>query len=427
MSQEHNIVSLCIIGTEITRGIIEDKHGNLIARELTNLGYHMSQIVMVPDDGTLGPILKQCAQETDIIILTGGLGPTSDDMTRHVVADLAGVPLALDDTAYQELYARIGDRIHGANQRQVFFPKGFRVIPNPKGTAPGFTGEFKVQREDGLHTVTCYAMPGPPVELHEMLYKQVLPDLAHAIGKTQIGRDEYACFLTPESKLEDVCYAHAKKGILWGTRAQEFRISLYLSGGTDQARQDMALAIQREIGDGLLREGDISVVDLLSDYLKENNLVMSCAESCTGGLVSKMMTDSPGSSSWFWGSVVSYANEAKRKMLDIYEQTLDEYGAVSGETVLAMADSMLNISGSDFTCSISGIAGPEGGTEEKPVGTVWFGFASKMKPSVSLSLQFSSYGRSSIRRRAAVAAILLGYFYLNGVDLLDIVSTWQYI
>ncbi len=429
MANGHAAVSLCIIGTEITRGIISDKHGNLIARELTNLGYEVNRIVIVPDDGSLGPIMGQVVQETDIVLLTGGLGPTSDDMTRQVVADLAGVPLVQDEVAFQELFERIGNRIYGANQKQVTFPAGFRVIPNPKGTAPGFSGIIPVQNRDdsSFHEVLCYAMPGPPVEMHEMFYNRVLPELAHKIGKNSIGRDEYSCFLTPESKLEELCADCARDSILWGTRVQEHRISLYLNGGTAASRAAMAKEIGEKLGTGLLVAGNVEVVDLLRDYLTGQGKMMVSAESCTGGLISKLMTDQAGSSAWFWGSVVSYANLAKVGLLGVPSETIEHYGAVSAETVSAMATGMLTQSQVDLSIAVSGIAGPDGGTTDKPVGTVWFGFAEKGKESTAIKLVFSSYGRASVRRRAAVGAILLGYFYANGSDLLDIVRTWQYI
>lgn len=427
MANGYATVSLFIIGTEITRGIISDKHGQLMAKELTTLGYHVNRVIIVPDDGSIGPLLRECVKETDIVMLTGGLGPTSDDMTRNVVAELAGVPLVQDEAAFAHLYSRIGERIHGANQRQVCFPQGFKVIENPKGTAPGFSGEIPVEVGGSIHTVLCYAMPGPPVEMHEMFYNRILPELSQFVGHEGVGRDEFSCFLTPESKLEDICGECALDSILWGTRAQEHRISLYLNGGSAETRNEMAKRISGRIGQGLLFGGDVETVDLLSRNLEEKHMTMATAESCTGGLVSKLMTDREGSSAWFWGGIVSYANEAKQHFLNVSPDTLAEHGAVSGDTVLEMAENLLRQSDVDFTLSVSGIAGPSGGTEEKPIGTVWLGFASKRFAPVAVRLNFSSYGRASVRRRAAVAAILLGYFYVNGADLLDIVDTWQYI
>lgn len=428
MKTAYTSVSVFIIGTEITRGIIADKHGQLIAKELSTLGYHVNRVTIVPDDGSIAPLLRDAVNHTDIVILTGGLGPTSDDMTRQVVAELAQVPLVQDEQAFAHLYERIGERIYGANQRQVMFPLGFRVIENPKGTAPGFSGELPVVDVEGnTRGVLCYAMPGPPVEMHEMFYHRILPELAQLSGQKELGRDEFSCFLTPESRLEDISSECAADGIVWGTRVQEHRISLYLNGGTAENRRAMARRIGDRLGTGLLMEGDIEVFDLLAEALKERGLTMSCAESCTGGLISKLMTDRDGSSAWFWGSVISYANSAKERLLGVPAVTLQEHGAVSEKTVKKMAESLLEVSGTDLVISVSGIAGPAGGTPDKPVGTVWLGFAAKGKPSAAVQLNITSFGRASVRRRAAIAAILLGYFHLNGTDLLDIVGTWQYI
>lgn len=428
MANGYASVSVFIIGTEITRGIIADKHGQLIAKELTTLGYHVNRETIVPDDGSIAPLLTECVKHTDIVILTGGLGPTSDDMTRNVVAQLAGVPLERDEAAFEHLYGRIGERIYGANMRQVMFPRGFRVIENPKGTAPGFTGDIPVLEASGeTRHVRCYAMPGPPVEMHEMFYHRILPELARLIGHEGVGRDEYSCFLTPESRLEDVCSECATDSILWGTRVQEHRISLYLNGGSAESRAQMANRISDRLGTGLLLPGDIEVVDLFTCLLEEKGYCVACAESCTGGLVSKLLTDREGSSAWFWGSVISYANEAKQRMLTVPEQTLLTHGAVSSQTVGVMAEHILQISESDMAISVSGIAGPDGGTPDKPVGTVWFGFAGAGRSTATIKLQISSFGRASVRKRAAIAAILLGYFFIIGDDLLDIVGTWQYI
>ncbi|PKL13495.1 MAG: competence/damage-inducible protein A [Spirochaetae bacterium HGW-Spirochaetae-8] len=424
---EYRTVSLFIIGTELTRGIIADGHGQLMARELSQIGYHINRIVIVPDDGTLGEVLRQCLQESDIVILTGGLGPTSDDMTRSLIASIAGVPLVQDEQSYKDLYTRIGERIHGANQRQVYFPEGFHPIVNPKGTAPGFTGLIPVVKQGKPCSVLCFAMPGPPVEMHEMFYHRVLPELAVLTGHDGDGRDEYSCFLIPESKLEDACVQVAAEGVLWGTRVQEHRISLYLSGGKSEERTRMIEGMERMLGTGLISTGDIEAVDILSRYLQEHHLTISCAESCTGGYISKLLTDRPGSSQWFWGGAVTYSNEAKIAQLKVTQATLDLHGAVSAACVEEMARGMLISSGTDLSIAISGIAGPEGGSIEKPIGLVWFGFASKGQPTSSIAVRFSSYGRASVRRRAAVAALLLAFFYANGSDLLDMVQSWQYI
>ncbi len=415
-----NRASIFLIGTEITRGVIADAHGRILARELTAIGYDVRRIVIVPDDGSIEEMLLLAQKDSEILILTGGLGPTSDDVTREIVAKIAGVKVVRDEEAYATLFERIGERLHGINERQVTRPEGFRPLENTKGSAIGFVGELNGGS-------LCYAMPGVPSEMQAMFYDIVLPELVERIGFDEEALIEYSCFLTPESKLEEVCKRSALEGIEWGTRVQEHRISLYLHGGSRNGRRTMVERIEAELGVGRLWRGDVDLATLLGDTLLDGELMMGCAESCTGGLVSKLMSDRNGSSAYFWGGVVSYANEAKEELLKVERGTLEKWGAVSNETVIEMAEGLRELSGVDFTLSVSGIAGDGGGSVEKPVGTIYLGFASTKFPSVAVKLNFSPYGRDSIRRRSAQAALLLGYFYLKGGQLLDIVESWQYI
>ena len=427
MEEHKRIASLFIIGTEITRGIITDKHVQLITKELVAIGFHVNRIEIVPDDELLEKEFYSVIQETDVVILTGGLGPTSDDMTRTIVAEAAHVPLVRHEEAYNHLYDRIGERINGANSRQVYIPKGFSIIENDNGTAPGFYGEIPNEKDTTHPFVKIFALPGPPRELHPMFYNSVLPLLERMANKESVERDEYSVFLTSESKLEDIVASYAPKGIIWGTRAQEHRISLYISGNSKEEREEVIQRAQQEIGPHLMVNGEVEILTRFTQYLKDKHLTISCAESCTGGLLGKLLTDEAGSSSYFHSSMVTYANQAKTALLGIDEQLIKTHGAVSLEVVKQMAFQVRTLSDSDMSIAISGIAGPDGGTPDKPVGTVCFGFSSKMRDSVAIELRFSSYGRASVRRRAAVAALLLGYLYLNEVDLLDIPSLWQYI
>ncbi len=423
MNEHKKTVSIFIIGTEITRGIIGDKHAKLISKELKNVGLYVNRITIVPDDERLEREFLSVIKDTDIVILTGGLGPTSDDMTRTIVAEAAQVPLVRDEKEYQKLYARIGERINGANIRQVQIPQGFRIIENNNGTAPGFYGDIPVKDA----TVKVFALPGPPHELNPMFFDSVLPILALEEDHANVKRDEYSIYLTPESKLEEIVAAHAPEGIVWGTRVQEHKISLYISGKSDKERDALISALKADLGEDLVQKGNVEVISRFTSFLKDRNLLVSCAESCTGGLVGKLLSDESGSSAYFHSSLVTYANEAKSTFLGIDLKLIEDKGAVSEEVVIMMAENVLAKSSSDVSLAISGIAGPAGGSEEKPVGTVWFGFASKSLPAASICLQFSSFGRASVRRRAAIAALLLCYLYLNGGNLLDIPSSWQYI
>ncbi len=419
----YKTASLFVIGTELTRGVIADKHCQLVSSQLTQLGYRVERMVVVPDDGTIESALRACLDTCDVVILTGGLGPTSDDLTRSIVATLANVPLARDQQAFEALYARIGERIWGANEQQAMLPSGFEAIANPYGTAAGFKGFIPI----GDRSVACVAMPGPPREMDPMFFDAVLPWLAQLIGHDDFSRTEYSTFLLAEAKLEELCRQVASEGIQWGTRFQDLKISLYLMGEVEERREEMAQRLLALVGPSLIVGGDVMPANLLTDKLKACGMTISCAESCTAGYVSKLLTDESGSSEWFWGGSVTYSNEAKMKMLGVREQTLDAYGAVSGECASEMAEGILQVSGTDYALSITGIAGPTGGSDEKPVGMVWLGFASRHRPTQAVKLQFTSWGRVSVRRKASIAALILAGKYIDGDALLDTVLKWQYI
>ncbi len=419
----YKTASLFVIGTELTRGVIADKHCQVVSSQLTQLGYRMERMVVVPDDGTIESALSACIDTTDVVILTGGLGPTSDDLTRSIVATLAKVPLVRDQVAFETLYARIGERIWGANEQQAMIPSGFESIPNPHGSAAGFKGFIPV----GERSVACVAMPGPPREMDPMFFDAVLPWFAQLIGHDDFSRTEYSTFLIAEAKLEELCRQVALDGIQWGTRFQDLKISLYLVGGAEERRAEMAQRLRSVVGPSLVAEGDVMPASLLTELLRFKGHTISCAESCTSGYVSKLLTDESGSSAWFWGGAATYSNDAKKKLLGVKASTLENCGAVSGECASEMAEGILAVSGTDYALSITGIAGPTGGSEEKPVGMVWVGFAAKGRATQTVKLQFTSWGRVSIRRKASVAALILASKYINGDALLDTVSKWQYI
>lgn len=412
-----NSISLIIIGTELTRGIIADTHAQFIGREVAHLGYHMDKIVAIPDDGTITPILHARVRESSVVLVTGGLGPTTDDMTRSAIADTAGVRLVKNQSCWDKLYARVGERIHGANEKQAYIPEGFTPIANPNGTADGFYGT------SGEALVV--AMPGPPREMRPLFLHDVLPLLASRIGVVSGERDEYSVFLVPESILEDLT-RKAGPDLEWGDRFQDFRISLYLSGG-DKSMRDAAIArLQAMTGTGLVEKGDTEAVGLLVSLLKELNASISCAESCTGGYAAKVLTDKAGASDYFFGSVTSYAYSVKEKVLGVDPAIIARDGAVSTACASAMAEGVRTLLGSDYAFSVTGVAGPDK-SEGKDVGTVCFGFAGKGRQSESVCVHLTSYGRDGIRRRAVVVACLLMRAFIRKEALLDIVSSWSYI
>jgi len=419
----YKTASICVIGTELTQGIIADKHCKLISSELTKLGIHTNDMSIINDDGSIKTKLVDMVGESDIVIITGGLGPTSDDMTRESVAHVAGVELYQDEESLLTLRKRLGDRVDGANIIQTMFPKTFSPVVNPLGTAPGFKGFINKNNR----SVAVAAMPGPPRELNEMFFSHILPWIATLVGKEELEREEYSSFLIGESVLEEISQRCKVGNVQWGTRFQEYKISYFLSDGTKEERAQMFSNLQKECGSDLIVRGNTTALETLTNDLIINKETLSTSESCTGGLCAKLLTDLSGSSSYFYGGVVSYANEAKMNILGVKKETLEEFGAVSEQTVIEMAEGINKISQSTYSLSTSGIAGPTGGTEDKPVGTVWFGFASKNRPSQAVCIKLFSYGRESVRRRATTTAFILLEKYKNGADLKELVKNWNYI
>lgn len=444
-------VSLYIVGTEITRGIIQDCHVPLLTRELTNLGYCIRRACIVPDDVSMLDDLKKASSDSDIIIVTGGLGPTCDDMTRQEIASLAGVPLVKNEVAWNEVYSRLGERVWGANERQAFIPQGFDEIPNPKGTAPGFKGSFTVclgvgyglERGTGVSKasieemsnggqskkVTVVAMPGPPSEMQYMFYTYVRPFLAEKIGLKSSERDEFSVYMAPEAKLEDLCESCSVDGISWGTRFQPFKISLYVDGKCEEKKKEFETRLSTLLGKGLLEKGNLEAVDKLVEYLEKNNLTISTAESCTAGLVSKLLTDKAGSSKWFLGGAATYANSAKTAILGVDENILKDkkIGPVSSQCACQMANGVRRVLGSNIAVSVTGIAGPSGEEEGKPVGTAYIGLSSSFRETFAVRVNISSISRDYIRRKLSVAMMILALEYARGGSVVDMVSSWVYI
>lgn len=407
--------SFIIIGTELTRGIIQDSHGSLLSRELTHLGIYVAEIVEVPDDGSIEKVLEALMRNNDIVIITGGLGPTSDDMTRPVIAAAAGVPLVRSEDAWKHMLETLGDRAYGPNSRQAMIPEGFSLIRNDNGTAPGFYGY-------GGSTLLI-SLPGPPREMHPMLYDSVLPLLRDKLDLPQAERDEYTSFITAEAKLEEL-YEDADSSLDWGTRFQDYRISLYVSGKT-RAERDSAIAkLRKKLGEYRLVEGDADALTMAIDALRRSGSTVSVAESCTGGLLSMLLTERAGASEYMLGSVTSYAASVKADVLGVPESVIREKGTVSPECAIAMAEGVRRLTGSDYSVSVTGVAGPDE-DEGKSVGTVHLGFSSARRESVVISVHFSSWGRASIRRKSVVTALLLLSAYISGEDIARIASTWK--
>ncbi len=409
--------SFIIIGTELTRGIIQDSHGSLMSKELTHLGIHVSEIVIVPDDGSIEKILEAVMRSSDVVIITGGLGPTSDDMTRPVIAEAAGAELEKNEEAWAFLLSKLGDKAYGANERQALIPHGFSIIENRNGTAPGFYGYGK--------GTLLVSLPGPPREMTPMFYDTVLPLLREKLDLPECERDEYTSFITAEAKLEELC-EEVDPTLDWGTRFQDYRISLYVSGKSKAERDESVRKLKDKVGMMRLVDGNTDALSLAINALKKNKATVSVAESCTGGLISTLLTERSGASGYMLGSVTGYAPSVKRDVLSVSSGIISGKGTVSYECALAMAEGVRNLTSSDYAISVTGVAGPDK-DEGKDVGTVYIGFAGRGRESTALLFRYSSWGRASIRRKAATTALLLLSAYIDGADIKQIAESWNYI
>ncbi len=420
---ERPAAAILSVGTELTEGSIQDTHGKYIAEALHRLGMRTESILLIPDkEDRFRTELLRLTRDTRLVLITGGLGPTSDDLTREVVAAAAERKLEFHDELWEEIERRFaGRRLSATNRRQAEIPEGFTPIRNPYGTAPGFFGY--IRGESGSTLVV--ALPGPPRELHPLLNDEVLPIIRREFALAPAAELRITVFLLSESLLEELLKEVRKGEVSWGTRAEAYRIVVILRGGEEGDRRAMFEALRRKVGELRVRLGEVGAASIAETALEESESYLVAAESCTGGLIGTLLTDLSGASGSFWGSLVVYSNEAKMRVLGVDSATLERFGAVSRETVREMAGGALRVSNAEISVSVSGIAGPTGGTPEKPVGTVWIATATETGLNRELEFHFGG-DRGMVRRRSAVAALLMVEGTIRGKEV-DNIELWQYI
>ena len=417
----HNIdpttASICTIGDEILIGQIIDTNSSHISQALNSLGIKVDRMVSIGDDhDRIISSLREELQNNDIVIVTGGLGPTKDDITKKALASLSGTDKYRTDERQLEIIHRIlsarGLDVLDINLAQASVPDTCEVIPNRYGTAPIMVFRF---HEDCGRISTLYSMPGVPFEAIGAI-PDVLDDIKAHYPLTDIYHKTVMTFGIAESALSklieewednlpsDMHLAYLPNP-LTGVR---LRLSIY--GGIreeEEARIDAAISDLREIlGDAMYSEKEDTLQDCIGRVLTACGKTVSAAESCTGGTISELLTSVAGSSAYYLGSVTSYANSVKSGVLGVAPEIIERYGAVSSECVAAMAEGVRKLTGSDFSVATSGIAGPGGGSEEKPVGTVWIGISSQ-NSTETMKLQFKGDRKRNIERFAAYALDLL--------------------
>lgn len=401
------------VGTELLGADRLDTNSLLLTASLERHGWMVAWKAAVPDDGdAIVRALGRAAADAPLILVSGGLGPTEDDLTREAVARFADRGLRLDPAvleAIEERYRSFGHRMPSTNRRQAEVIDGARVLPNPAGTAPGM--HLEISREGGAG-VDVFLFPGVPRELRVLVGTELGPWLAaHPASSSPREQVELRVACLPESLVEE--RIAAVYGILGRERVSvlagpgDVRVRLRPPDPKGAAAKQLlarALAAARlGIGDALVSERgeDLEVVVLA--LLAARGASLSVAESCTGGLVGERLTAVPGSSASFAGGAIVYSNQLKRDLLGVPAVELERHGAVSAPVVRAMAEGALRRFGTDFALAITGIAGPDGGSDEKPVGTVHLGLAGG-GPCCGLHVRFPG-DRERIRRQASQLAL----------------------
>lgn len=363
------------IGDELLCGEVVDTNAAHIAAGLYDAGARVLRHLTVGDDeDAIVAALSELASASDALIVTGGLGPTPDDLTAAAAARAAGTRLELCDAALQHL-ARFAERIsgdlHPANQRQALLPKGCSLIANPLGTACGFTLDI------GACVVSF--LPGVPFEMERMLKDSVLPALIERQGGQAGLRTTFKLFGISEAaaaaRLHGCLAAGPPVQLAYCVKFPEIHLILRSQAQHRELLEAAAAAVRDRLGSFIFAEDDQTMDTALASLFKGSGLSLALAESCTGGMIAARITALPGSSSYFLEGDVTYSNEAKTRMLQVPEELIAEKGAVSAEVACAMATGARLAAGSDLALSVTGIAGPDGGTPEKPVGTVFMALA----------------------------------------------------
>lgn len=394
-------ISLLAIGTELLDGLVVENNSIAVSQELNKIGLALEQKMAVRDEksGILAA-LNYLAQSSDIIIITGGLGPTEDDKTRECIAEFSGRKLQFDPSIIEMIkkkFSAMKMYMADENKNQAFVIEGSIVLNNPAGTAPGFI-------IPGRPLIASF--PGVPSELAAMF-----PDFANYLELNfKIEKTFTSIYIRtiglPESYLDEQLKILKKKGIVVGTIANFGQVDLRLD--IPETDKNKALEIAKremaefpEIQNHIFSydKNESIVMSVLKKLIAKNKKVLF-AESCTGGLLSKLITDIPGSSAAFYGSLVVYDNKLKTKLLGVKEAALEKFGAVSFETAEGMLKGLKEIAEADYYLSVTGIAGPDGGTKEKPVGTIFIGFGKKDK-TVLMHFRFNNQ-RDRNRNRTAM-------------------------
>lgn len=395
------------IGDELVLGQTVDANSAWLSAKLAESGvmtlYHKT---VADDQQACKEAFLEAADKAGLVLVTGGLGPTDDDLTRQALAAAMGCALVVDEASLSNVrsfFKKLGRNMPEKNAIQAMRPAGAEMIDNTCGTAPGLRAR--------LGSALFYVMPGVPHEMRAMFDNAIAPRLAEVSGRV-ILTSRMDTFGQGESLVAELLdgLMDRDRNPLVGTTAADGIVSVRVrSEGASHAEaasllENVSGEIRNRLGDIIFSEEGVSFQESVGNLIARAGVSVATAESCTGGLIGKMLTDMPGASAFYKGGWIVYSNELKEKLLDIEASLIREHGAVSERVAIRLAENALEKSGATFAVSTTGIAGPTGGTDAKPVGTVWIGLADRMNGASAVRHVFPG-NRESVRARAARTAL----------------------
>lgn len=407
-------------GTELMLGSTVDSNSVFLSEKLSAAGIKVIGKSTVGDsEEYIRTAFENGVKMADIIISSGGMGPTSDDLTKEVACAVMGSEMVVFDAEVQRLqdfFKKRNRSMPECNLKQAMFPRDAQILKNTRGTAPGM-----YLKKDGKAVIL---LPGPPREMRNMFINEVEPLLKQDFPAVNLVARQTIKVLGPgESQVEELLgeLMHNTEGYSLALLAQEGEVHIKITAeGKDLTDSQDTLAgissqVTERMGKNIFGYEEDKLEAVIGDLISQSGKKLALAESCTGGLLGKMITDIPGSSNYFWGSATSYSNDAKIKLLGVNPDTLDKFGAVSSETATGMARGIIEKSGADLSLAITGIAGPDGGSEEKPAGLVYIALADAASCRVK-EMRFVG-SRDAVRVLAAKTALdfLRRYLLFGGL------------
>ncbi len=399
------------IGDELLIGQVVNTNAAFIGQQMAAAGFELTDVITIGDDSdAIRKTAEDALAKTDVVLMTGGLGPTKDDITKKIICDLFHRELVIDEPTLQhvtDIFAARGMALTETNRQQAAVPQNCTVLFNALGTAPGLWLE-----QDGKVLI---ALPGVPFEMEKLIRDEVMPRLkARKQDNHAILYKVLQCTNISESGLSDLLddYEHQlpqELKLAYLPKPGIIRLRL-TARGNDEASLKRVLdeqfsKLQELTHEYAFTDEDIELEEVIGKLLVKTGKKLATAESCTGGYIAHLITSVPGSSRYFQGTLVSYSNDIKRDLLNVREDNLKRRGAVSEQVVSDMALNAMGLFDVDYTIATSGIAGPDGGTEEKPVGTVWIAVATPVRLTTKEFHFGSRTGRKQIIERAARAAL----------------------